>query len=254
MKTFRNHVCALLLASLAAFSAAGADEHATAPKIREISPPHYVLLFGNSFSFYNNGMHTFLREMFRERADEKEKYVFRIITVSGGYLQDAGASFDHAVKRQYKWDTVIFQGNSDEPINAKKRDDFAKYANELAGKAHAAKLQPVFFATWAYPDKPQMTGQLMEAYTRVANETDAMVSPVGIAFAEAVRDKPEIVLIMPDKRHPTVAGSYLAACTLYASMAKKSPEGLKYDAGLGAETATFLQQAAWRAVKGFYGW
>jgi hypothetical protein len=99
-----------------------------------------------------------------------------------------------------------------------------------------------------------MTGQLMEAYTRIANETEAMVSPVGIAFAEAARDKPDVVLIMPDKRHPTVAGSYLAACTLYASMAKKSPEGLKYDADLGAETAAFLQQVAWRAAKGFYGW
>jgi hypothetical protein len=194
--------------------------------------------------------------MFRERAVGKKRYVFRIITVSGGHLQDAAENFDHAVKRQYKWDTVIFQGMSDEPINAEKRDDFVKYAHELAGKAHTAKLQPVFFATWGHPDKPQMTEQVMEAYTKVANETNAMVSPVGIAFAEAIRDRPEVVLIMPNdiQRHPTVAGSYLAACTLYASMAKKSPEGLKYDAGLGAETASFLQQTAWRTVKGFYGW
>jgi hypothetical protein len=253
MNVFRKHLCAFLLAALATFSAS-ANEEATAPKVKEIKPPHYVLLFGNSFSFYNNGMHTFLREIFRERAVGEERYVFRIITVSGGYLQDAGASFDHAVKRQYKWDTVIFQGNSDEPINAKKKDEFTQYAKELAEKAHAAKLQPVFFATWAYPDKPQMTGQLMEAYTKIANETDAMVSPVGIAFAEAAKDNPDIVLIMPDKRHPTVAGSYLAACTLYASMAKQTPEGIKYDAGLGAQTAAFLQQVAWRASKNFFGW
>lgn len=253
MSRFRKYAC-VFLALCGVMVAANFGQCATSPTVKEITPPKNVLIFGNSFSFYNNGMHTFLRNIARERAGKDERLIYRIITVSGGYLSDAGASFDHAITRQYKWDTVIFQGNSDEPINPKKKEGFEKAAKELAAKARDNKLQSVFFATWAYPDKPEMTDSLMEAYTKVANETGSMVSPVGLAFAASQKEKPEIVLIMADKRHPTVAGSYLAACTLYASMMKKSPEGVAYDADLGAPTAAFLQKVAWQTVKGVYGW
>ena len=41
------------------------------------------------------------------------------------------------------------------------------------------------------------------------------------------------------------AGTYLAACTAYAALYRKSPVGLDYSAGLDAELATLLQAAAW---------
>lgn len=253
MTRIQSMVCALFVCG-AVLATVDAAVSATPPAIREIRPAKNVLIFGNSFSFYNNGMHTFLRNIARERAGKDERLIFRIITVSGGYLEDAGASFDSAIKRQYKWDTVVFQGNSDEPVNPKKKAGFEKYARELAAKAKANNLQSMFFATWGYPERPEMTGELMEAYTRVANETGSMVSPVGLAFAASLKQKPEIVLIGPDNRHPTVAGSYLAACTLYASMMKASPEGVKYDADLGPATAAFLQKVAWQTARSFYGW
>jgi hypothetical protein len=253
MKLSRMVSCILLVGVLF-LSTVNGGMCATEPKIREMKPPHHVLILGNSFSFYNNGLHTFLRNLARERAAEGERFVFRIITTSGGYLEDASFGFEQALKRQYPWDAVVFQGNSNEPIDAKKKKAFQDNARQLAAQAKAANVPALFFATWAYTGKPEMTEPLLEAYTAIANETDSMVSPVGTAFAASLNARPDIVLLREDKLHPTEAGSYLAACTLYASMMKRSPEGLRYDAGLGAETAAFLQKTAWETAKRFYNW
>jgi hypothetical protein len=70
-------------------------------------------------------------------------------------------------------------------------------------------------------------------------------------LAAALKQRPGLVLHAADKRHPSVAGTYLAAATVYAALFRKSPEGLKY-AGLDADTARFLQTAAWQTVQDYY--
>jgi PKD repeat protein len=45
-----------------------------------------------------------------------------------------------------------------------------------------------------------------------------------------------------------VAGTYLAACTFYATIFETSPVGLSYTAGLNATQAAFLQQIAHQTV------
>ena len=75
------------------------------------------------------------------------------------------------------------------------------------------------------------------------------VIPVGLAFARAIAAKPDLELYVADKRHPSLAGTYLAACTTYAALWGKSPVGLGYTAGLPADTVRVLQTAAWEAVQ-----
>jgi len=255
MNKFPKILTGFLAASLLVAATATSSLAATAPKVTKVpSEPHYVLIMGNSLSFYNNGLHTFLREMSRERAAKDERFVYRIITTSGGSLQDCTFSFEPALARQYKWDAVIFQGNSTEPINEKRKDDFRKYALELVKVAKDKNLPAVFFANWGNPTKAGATEALQEEYVKLANETDTMVSPIGLAFAKAMAAKPELKLIRPDNVHPTVEGSYLTAATLYATLSSKSPEGLKYDADLGPEMAAFLQKIAWETCREFYGW
>ena len=45
--------------------------------------------------------------------------------------------------------------------------------------------------TWAYADKPEMTKQLADATIAVANENNALVIPVGLAFANALKQRPD---------------------------------------------------------------
>jgi hypothetical protein len=56
-----------------------------------------------------------------------------------------------------------------------------------------------------------------------------------------------------DKRHPSPAGTYLAACTTFAALTGRSPVGNAYHAGLDEPTAKFLQEVAWETVQDYYG-
>ena len=96
-----------------------------------------------------------------------------------------------------------------------------------------------------------MTAQLAEQYTLAGNANDALVIPAGLAFAKAVSKRPSLELYQPDKRHPTLAGTYLAACTVQASLYGVNPEGNIYTAGLDAATAKFLQTVAWQTAQDY---
>ena len=125
-------------------------------------------------------------------------------------------------------------------------------------KKHAATVvrhgaRPVLFMSWAYKDAPEMTAQLAEQYTSAGNANDALVIPAGLAFAKAVARRPDLELYQPDKRHPTLAGTYLAACTSYATLRKRSPVGIKHTAGLDPEVAAFLQAVAADTVREYFG-
>jgi hypothetical protein len=78
------------------------------------------------------------------------------------------------------------------------------------------------------------------------------VIPAGLAFARSVSLRPDVNLYAPDKRHPSLAGTYLAAATSYAALFKRSPVGSSYTAGLDAAVARHLQTVAWETVQSFY--
>ncbi len=128
--------------------------------------------------------------------------------------------------------------------------EYAKKQSDIVRKHGAA---PVFLMTWAYKDKPEMTAQLAEEYTIAGNDNDALVIPAGLAFAKAIGKKPDLEFYQPDKRHPSLIGTYLAACTAYASIYRKSPVGSTYTAGIDAQTANFLQAVAWETVQEYFG-
>ena len=75
--------------------------------------------------------------------------------------------------------------------------------------------------------------------------------PICLAFARAIAARPDVDLYVADKRHPSLAGTYLAACTSYAALFGKNPVGLSYTAGLPADVARDMQVAAWETVRAF---
>jgi len=63
---------------------------------------------------------------------------------------------------------------------------------------------------------------------------------------------PDIELYQPDKRHPSLLGTYLPACTVCAATTKKSPVGNAYTAGIDPGLAGFLQATVWETVQEYY--
>lgn len=77
------------------------------------------------------------------------------------------------------------------------------------------------------------------------------VIPAGLAFARVVEQYPEIELYAADKRHPSLAGSYLAAAVTYMTLFDRQPVGLSYTAGLDPAIARALQEAARDTVRDY---
>lgn len=210
--------------------------------------PANVLFVGNSFMYYNNSLHNHYRALVRSSGHIFEPPpVTRSMTISGAHLPDHEAGLAGMLGTE-DWDVVILQGHSLGPIGESTAEPFREAARHYSTLVREHGGRPVFFMTWAYTGKPEMTSQLDAAYTGIGRELAAQVVPVGLAFATVTDARPDIVLRIADALHPTLAGTYLAACTFFAALLNRSPEGFEYSAGLDAEVAAYLQKVAWQTV------
>ena len=59
-----------------------------------------------------------------------------------------------------------------------------------------------------------------------------------------------MAMLLDDKEHESLHGTYLAACVIYSSLFQKSPVGLAYvPTGVSIEESVFLQGIAWETVQ-----
>ena len=103
-----------------------------------------------------------------------------------------------------------------------------------------------------FVDFGHMQDTLSSRYLQLARSISAAVHPVGEAWRLALNDTTGLVLHASDNSHPNLMGSYLGACTHYASVFGKSPRGGNFPAGIGAEWADYLQRKAAEAVLNYF--
>ncbi len=272
MKTFVSHARTALLAGLLVLQAACSTAPPTAtaaapaaPVAPASGPPQSILWVGNSFFYYNNSLHGHFA-LLAGSGDTRVRGTSVTISGSGLDWHDMASllrpdglgrySFvgDNEIRfnppgRAY--DTVVMMDCSQCPIHPQLQAAFHDTVRKNAMLLKERGIRPVLFMSWAYKDKPEMTRALAEQYTAAGKATGAQVIPVGLAFARAIAMKPDIELYASDKRHPSLAGTYLSACTSYAALYGKSPVGLSYVAGLAPDLARLLQTAAWDAVQAY---
>src|SRR6185369_16390537 len=105
----------------------------------------------------------------------------------------------------------------------------------------------VLYMTWARQHSPEAQQAITDAYNAIGEELGAIVVPVGVAWQHflAKHDKP--VLHDRDQSHPTLAGSYLAACVFLTVLLKQNPIGITAGpAKLDPADMARLQAAAWK--------
>ena len=243
----------------------------TKPLLKQpgIEPVSSAIYIGNSFFYYNNSLHGHVGQLVAAgRPVPSYRGVSVTISGSGFDWHDVDSYFRPDAVSRYSFDSdnnirfnkpgerlfdvAVLMDCSQCPIHPTLKTVFIDYAKKHADTVRRHGAKPVFFMSWAYADKPEMTAQLAEAYTVAGNANQAMVIPVGLAFARAIASKPELNLYAPDKRHPSLAGTYLASCTVYAALFGRSPVGLAYTAGLDENTARHLQTVAWETVLAYF--
>ena len=242
-----------------------------APKVKALGgqDPASVIFIGNSFFYYNNSMHN---QVVRMVAAGMPAHKFRAtsVTISGSgldwhdvnsYFRPKGIgtySFAAGNKvvfndpKQKVFEVAIMMDCSQCPVHPTLKGIFTEYAKKHSATVRKNGAKPVLFMSWAYADAPEMTQQLATAYTQAGNDNNALVIPAGLAFAKSIAKRPELNLYVPDKRHPSLPGTYLAAATVYATLFGQSPVGLNYTAGLDKELARYLQEVAWETVQEYF--
>ena len=100
-----------------------------------------------------------------------------------------------------------------------------------------------------------MIKNIKKMYIETANKNNILVIPVGIAFENAYKEKPDIKLHKHyDGTHPSLLGTYLAASVVFSSITHTSPKNIKYNyyGAIGDSDIEFLQTIAHETVEDFY--
>jgi hypothetical protein len=213
----------------------------------------HVLFIGNSYTYVNDlpGM----VQQIAATAGVPPLIETDMIAVGGATLIQHWDGPDAQPRiNERRWSHVVLQGQSLEPL-----DDtwsFEYGATSFAALIVDAGAQPTWYVTWAraasdagypYPGGPEeMQDRLTEEYDHVAAPwPQSVLSCVGEAFGAALPTHPEITLHQSDLSHPTVAGTYLAACTFYTALTGNPvPATSAVPAGLSSTEAATLRDVA----------
>ena len=229
-----------------------------------LSQSYDVLFIGNSYIYYND-----LPIMLDDLANSLGDDINFEQSTPGGETLEGHSTYPLTINKinQTNWDYVILQGQSQRSAlsPAYVSTNVTPFAQQLVNmiESNSSCSEPIFFMTWGrkYGDQSYcafyppvctfdgMQARLRDSYLNYGFNNSATISPVGIAWKRAMNQNSTINLYRNDNSHPSERGTYLTACTFYATIFKKSPIGASFKpAGMSQSDATFLQTIAHEVV------
>ena len=222
-----------------------------------------ALFIGNSYTYMNS-----LPELINQIAISKgNSLIYESHTPGGSTLmQHASNSNIQSLLNATEWDYVILQEQSQNPSfpPSQVASQVYPYAESLCEYIREANpcTEPVFFMTWGrengdsqncavYPPictYEGMQDRLTESYKEMAQNNESLLAPIGIAWKDLREQHPEINLYSSDGSHPSIQGSYLAACVFYAVLFDDSATNNYTPTNLNINEAQLIQTFANNAV------
>lgn len=254
-----------LMLLLAVLAVASVEAQAASPAIvaPQVEMPKRILFVGNSYFNYNGSLHVHANRI-AANADPANRYDYRSATINGAPLHYH--PIEHLITPgrlgvPEPFEVVILQTNSTDAMSSRGRSQFRDAAVEFGTAIAKRGGKVALYMTHAHVKPSRYAGSDMlsrtaRMYVEVANEIGAIVVPAGLAFEEAYRRRPDVKLHSElDGSHPTLLGTYLAACTVYASLYARRSEGNAYDyqGTIARDDALFLQKVADDTVEKFFG-
>jgi len=186
-----------------------------------------------------------------------------VALVDQGNFAHAYNPYVFGLLRSQNWDYVIVQDNQgyyvwdygDFPAKAQVFWGHQKLRDSMRAANQCSHM--MLFAGWVfkngYPDLgfsngSQMNQRVYENYTFLNDSLHEMISPIGIAWNRAITQLPNLDLWHPDESHPSYAGSYLTAATIFSSIFKINTEFVTFSGNLDSLTAAKLRRIAYQTV------
>jgi len=228
-----------------------------------------VLFVGNSYTYVND-----LPNLVNQIALSFGDTLIHDSSTPGGANFNGHSTNAQTLNKinQQQWDYVVLQAQSQEPSFSPSQvaSQTYPYAEQLADmiENNFSCTEPLFFMTWGrkYGDQQNcqnyppictyqgMQQRLRESYLEMAFTDSATCAPVGMAWKKSIENDSTLNLYTADNSHPSIYGSYLAACTFYATIFKKSAVGSAYwPNAIDSLTALSLQQIGSSTVLDSFG-
>lgn len=217
-----------------------------------------VLFIGNSYTSVNN-----LPQTIASVASSVGDNLIFDSNTPGGYR-----FMDHATNPTTlqkigigNWDYVVLQEQSQYPSfpDWQVEEEVYPYAQSLNTAILNANpcTETIFYMTWGRkngdaqncPNLPEvctylgMDNLLDARYRTMAQDNNAIVSPVGAVWRYIRQNFPSIELYQADESHPSVAGTYAAACAFYTVIYRKDPTLITFNSTLSATVAQNIKNA-----------
>lgn len=222
-----------------------------------------VLFLGNSYTYANN-----LPLMLAKMAQSSGDSLIYDQNTPGGYQlwqHDQNATSTSKINSK-AWDHVVLQEQSYVGTVPWARDNFSYPAiinlNKKVEKNNPCS-KTLLYMTWgrknaftgfvtdgnnvkhytpSFANYAHMQDSLKTFYMNIANKENLEVSPVGMVWKKVVTNHPGYELYTSDGSHPNVSGTYVAACSFYASIFHKSPNSTTFlPNGVDAAMAQFIK-------------
>lgn len=205
-----------------------------------------VLFVGNSLTEVNN-----VPALVRNLATAAQlSWVVDAELIGGSSLEDhwnQGAIQSRITSGD--WDVVVLQQGpsslSDSRVNLRHwTREFDTLIKEHGGRS-------ALYMVWPELSRFEFFDRVRDSYALAARDVTGYFLPAGESWRAAWRVTPSLALYGGDGFHPTLAGSYAAALTIFSGLSGRSPIGLPAPAGIDAQTAERLQQAALEALENY---
>jgi len=221
-----------------------------------------ALFIGNSYTAVNN-----LPQMTASiAASMGDQLTFSSNTPGGCTFSQHCTNASASLIAQGLWDVVVLQEQSQYPSFPQEQveTEVFPYAQQLVNAVYAANpcAIPMFYMTWGRRDgdarnapyfPPLATYEGMDSllytrYMQMASLFDADVCPVGRVWRYLRTKHPDIQLYASDGSHPSLAGTYAAACAFYTMIFGRDPSDITYRPDIDAQTATNIRHAVHHVV------
>ena len=229
--------------------------------IHLVAAPKKVLFLGNSYTAQSA---TFIKEVFER---ENTGYEPDFVTPGG---KDLAFHLNNVNSRKKlasaKWDIVIIQEQSQKAgLPGHFVKDFYDGAKGLCTVIKMQGAKPCLFMTWGrrdgdkrnetiFPDFLTMHRKISASYVKAAKVNNALLAPVGNAFAIIQGEDKELFrsLYKGDGSHPSSKGGYLVACVFHGLLSGKSSLTIRWNAKFTTKTASDLRNAAAEVLKSLH--
>jgi len=212
--------------------------------------PSSILFLGNSFTYRNGGLEMHIKKIDSSTNNPQILKANRA-TKGGATLKILyNQPWVHDSLQHQLYDVVVLQEDIPE-LTEHNVAPFFEYATLFNQEIKATGAKTVLLMAWQYERLNWVTmEQIAEAHHELGNKLKVPVAPVGLAFQESLKARPEMAMLGKDKEHATIQGTYLEACVVYATMYGRVVKKVTYcPSGVSAQEGKFLRSIAWKTVR-----